>query len=281
MLMTRPRLISPTPVAAIALTILAFMAPCSRADAESYEPTDPIAKARRPPPLAVDDPLLDDPPTESTSSIATPAYEHPPYEPRRSRWTQLRLFVAAGVRFGSFTINGDSSGTAIPFHLDAGVRRDRWLAFASYDVFGVTARVPAVPDGPLGAARSSELAGLGDGSGVAHRVGVAARYTLSRFSENDGGLDFWGEAGLGVEHLRWDAGGTLTRPDLALGIGATFVYLGRSRHSGITAGLRITIAPRTDDANAPPACGGPCDTATPPASFDRSFLFDLTVPFGT
>src|SRR6185503_4624260 len=139
--------------------------------------------------------------------------------------------------------NGDSSGTAIPFHLDLGLRRDRWLAFASYDVFGVTARVPALPaPDATDAARTSELASLGDGSGLAHRVGVAARYTLTRFSESDGGLDFWTEGGLGVEHLRWDAGGTLTRPDISLGIGATFVYLGRSTHSGITAGLRITIA---------------------------------------
>ena len=109
---------------------------------------------------------------------------------------------------------------------------------------------------------------------------VASRGSMD-LGESDGGLDFWGEAGLGVEHLRWDAGGTLTRPDLSLGIGATFIYLGRSRHSGITAGLRITIAPRTDDDGAPPTCGGPCDTATPPASLDRSFLFDITVPFGT
>ena len=274
MLMTRPRLISPTPVAAIALAILAFMAPCSRADA-------------RTPPRDLDDPLLDEtaPPLDESIAPAgptrTPVSWTDPVVIRPSRWAKTRMFAAAGVRFGSFTINGDSSGTAIPFHLDLGVRRDRWLAFASYDVFGVTARVPALPPGPIEAARASELSALGDGSGVAHRFGVAARYTLSRFSENDGGLDFWGEAGLGVEHLRWDAGGTLTRPDLSLGIGATFIYLGRSRHAGITAGLRITIAPRTDGANAPPTCGGPCDTATPPASLDRSFLFDITIPFGT
>lgn len=268
MLMTRPRLISPTPVAAIALAILAFMAPCSRADA-------------RTPPPDLDDPPLDES-VASTASTKEPVAWNDLVVVLPSRWARTRVFVAAGVRFGSFTINGDSSGTAIPFHLDAGVRTGRWLAFASYDAFGVTARVPALPAaGTADAARSLELAALGDGSGLAHRLGAAARYTLARFSENDGGLDFWGEAGLGVQHLRWDAGGTLTRPDLSLGIGATFVYLGRSRHSGITAGLRITIAPRNDHANAPPACGGPCDTATPPASFDRSFLFDLTVPFGT
>lgn len=275
MLMTRPRLISPTPVAAIALAILAFMAPCSR------------AHARTPPPDLDDEVLLDErPPSETTGETTsatprTPVSWTEPVLVMKSRWSMLRWFAAAGVRFGSFTINGDSSGTAIPFHLDLGVRRDRWLAFASYDVFGVTARVPALAPGGADTARASELPPLGDGSGLAHRLGIAARYTLTRFGESDGGLEIWAEGGLGVEHLRWDAGGTLTRPDLALGIGATFIYLGRSRHSGITTGLRITIAPRNDVSNAPPACGGPCDTATPPSSLDRSFLFDITVPFGT
>jgi hypothetical protein len=266
MLMSRPRLLSPTPVAAIALAILAFMAPCSRAHAERIDPD------RTSHPL-VEDELLADEPTP-------PIVEHPPYQ-FVSRWSKLRGFAAAGVRFGSFTINGDSSGTAIPFHLDLGVRRDRWAAFASYDVFGVTARVPALAPAGADTARTSELPSLGDGSGLAHRIGVAGRYTLTRFSESDGGLDFWTEAGFGVEHLRWDAGGTLTRPDVSLGIGATFIYLGSSHHAGITVGLRITIAPRNDASNAPPACGGPCDTATPPATLDRSFLFDITLPFGT
>lgn len=276
MLMTRPRLISPTPVAAIALAILAFMAPCSRAHAEIDNDPDPIAKARRPPPPDLDDDPLD----ESIASPPAPVVERP-YVPERSRWSLLRVYAAAGVRFGSFTINGDSSGTAIPFHLDLGVRRDRWLAFASYDVFGVTARVPSLSPAETAAARSPELSSLGDGSGLAHRFGVAARYTLSRFGESDGGLDFWAEGGVGVEHLRWDAGGTLTRPDLSLGVGATVIFLGRTHHAGITIGLRVTIAPRNNASNAPPTCGGPCDTATAPASLDRSFLFDITVPFGT
>jgi hypothetical protein len=27
-------------------------------------------------------------------------------------------------------------------------------------------------------------------------------------------------------------------------------------------------------------CGGPCDRATEPSGTDRSFMFDVTVPFG-
>ena len=207
----------------------------SPARAETLEPVEPAAPPIVRTPLSWKDPILVLP----------------------SRWARTRVFAAAGGRIGSFTLEGNGTGAAIAFHLDLGVRRDRWLAFGSYDALGVT-------------------------TGLAHRLGVAARYSLSRFAENDVGLDVWTEAGVGVEHVRWDAGGTLTRPDLALGIGATLLYLDRVRHTGVTAGLRITIAPR--DVSAPahaPSCGGPCDTATPPASFDRSFLFDITVPFGT
>lgn len=193
------------------------------------------------------------PPARTPISWKEPFFRWP------SRWARTRLFAAVGARIGSFTVNGDSTGLAIPLHVDLGVRRDRWAAFASYDAFGISA----------------------DGSGLAHRLGAAGRYTLSRFAENDVGLDFWCEAGIGVERLRWDAGGTLTRADAAFGIGATLLYLDHRRHAGITAGLRITIAPRADSSSGPPGCGGPCDTATPPASFDRSFLFDVTVPFGT
>ena len=55
--MTRPRLISPTPVAAIALAILAFMAPCSRADA-ARSPEPPFTRVD--PPSALDRSFLFD-----------------------------------------------------------------------------------------------------------------------------------------------------------------------------------------------------------------------------
>jgi hypothetical protein len=260
-----PRFLSPTFAASIGLAILAFAAP-GHAHAENVP--IPMDTTTFPP---IDEPFENPTPPVNTIEPAGPAARE------GSRWDMPRAFAAVGVRFGNFTINGDSSGTAIPFHIDAGLRRSRWLVFGSYDVLGVTAHVPP-PDDP---ARMTSSVSLGDGSGLAHRFGATARYSVGRFGESDGGLELWTEGGIGVQHLRWDAGGTLTRPDVTFGIGLTVIYLGREHHTGGTLGLHVMLSPRNDTSNTVPTCGGPCDTATAPGTLDRSFLFDITVPFGT
>jgi hypothetical protein len=263
-----PRFLSPTFAASIGLAILAFAAP-GHAHADALAP---IAAEKVPFP-PIDEVIPESTPPDPTPPEPTPE----PYHREGSRWDKARAFAAIGVRFGNFTINGDSSGTAIPFHIDAGVRRSRWVVFASYDVLGVSADVPA-PDDP---ARTTSSVPTGDGSGLAHRLGATARYSVGRFGETDGGLELWTEGGIGVQHLRWDAGGTLTRPDVGFGVGMTVIYLGREHHTGGTIGLHVMLSPRNDTSNTAPACGGPCDTATPPSSLDRGFLFDITLPFGT
>jgi hypothetical protein len=255
---------SPTFYASVGLAILAFAAP---AHAEMVDPAsvDPISH-------------VDTTPKPTSTPEVVP---DPPYH-RDNLWSHSRISAGVGIRFGSFTINGDSSGTAIPFHLDLGLRRARWFLYGSYDLIGVKAHVASGSPGvEIATPRGTALADLGDGSGLVHRVGANARYVIGRIGESDGGFEAWAEGGLGVQHFRWDAGGTWTRPDLALGIGGTMLGLGHHAHGGFSIGLRIMLAPRNDTANAPPACGGPCDTATPPSSLDRSFLFDMTVPFGT
>jgi len=56
--------------------------------------------------------------------------------------------------------------------------------------------------------------------------------------------------------------------------------LGQRLDGGLGVGLRMMFTPRTDVEGAMPACGGPCDQASAPAGWDRSFLFDITVTFG-
>ena len=239
---------SPTFYASVGLAILAFAAP---AHAERIDPAsvDPIAH-----PLT-DDPLEDPPKPTSTPEVITDPIRH------ESLWARSRISAGVGIRFGSFTINGESSGTAIPFHLDLGLRRERWFFYGSYDLIGVKAHVTSgSPGAEVATPRGTALADLGDGSGLVHRVGANARYVIGRMGESDGGFEAWAEGGLGVQHFRWDAGGTWTRPDLALGIGGTMLGLGKREHAGFSLGLRIMLAPR---------------------SLDRSFLFDMTVPFGT
>lgn len=263
--------ISPTLAASIGLVILAFAAP-GKAHAERVE-AEPIAAMRPPPRIIEDDPLEVAPPR---------VQEIPPpvdYRSDRDRYARWRISGGVGVRFGSFTVNGDSSGTAIPFHLDLGARHRRLFLFASYDLFSIDANIPSLDPGDS-SARATELAQLGDGSGLVHRLGATARYAIGRYAEHDGGFDLWTEAGVGLQHVQWDAGGVWTRPDVALGFGATMLYLGRSKHAGLSIGLRVMLAPRNDVDGAPAVCGGPCDRATPPSGVDRSFMFDITVPFG-
>lgn len=257
--------ISPTLAASIGLVILAVAAP-GKAHAERVP--DPVA--RYVPPDEVLEPEL-------TPSPPPPqAYD---YDADRDRYARWRLSGGIGVRFGGFMVNGDSTGVAIPFHLDLGARHRRLYVFASYDLFSIDAEVPSFD--PADTARASELTALGDGSGLVHRVGATARYAIARLGEHDGGLDVWTEAGVGFQHVRWDAGGVWTRPDLEIGLGATVLYLGRKQHAGASIGLRILLAPRSDVMGGEPAvCGGPCDRATPPSGTDRSFMFDITLPFG-
>ncbi len=266
--------LSPTFAASIGLAILAFAAPgrahAETVDPDSIDPIGPIA-AKRPPPdeaITVDAPV-------PTPELAT----HDCCHRATDRYARWRLSGGVGIRFGSYTVNGDSTGAAIPFHVDLGVRRRRTFLFGSYDALSIDASVPAI-DPMNTTARNSAITQLGDGSGLVHRIGATARYTLARFGEHDGGFDLWSEAGLGVQHVRWDAGGIWTRPDLAVGLGATMLYLGKHQHAGFSIGFRVLIAPRNDTDGAPAVCGGPCDEATPPNGSDRSFMFDLTLPFG-
>ncbi|MBA3459889.1 MAG: hypothetical protein H0T46_08005 [Deltaproteobacteria bacterium] len=264
-----PRFFSPTVAASIGLAILAFAAP-GRARAESI---DPIAAQKRP--------LIEDPPTftEPSSATTTVAPDISSWKRDRDRWRNWRISGGAGVRFGSFTVNGDSTGAVIPFHLDLGARRRHTFLYGSYDVFGIDARFGAADPGD-GTMRFATTTELGDGSGLVHRVGVNARRAFGSITEHDGGLEAWGEAGIGLQHIRWDAGGVWTRPDLALAVGVTGLGLGKNKHAGFGIALRVLVSRRNDTAGAMAVCGGPCDAATAPSGFDRSFLFDLSVPFG-
>lgn len=258
--------ISPTLAGSIGLAILAFAAP---GKAHADEVSQPIAA----PPAEV---VLPDPAT----AAATPDCTAPPprAEERGDRYAAWRISGGFGVRFGSFLVNGDATGTAIPFHLEVGARRRRLYLYGGYELFSIDAKVASYA--PDDAARAAAQPLIGDGSGLVQRAGATARYTVARVADYDGGLDVWAEAGVGVQHIRWDAGGVWTRPDVALGIGASGIVMGRDRHGGLSIGLRVLLAPRNDDDGAPAVCGGPCDHPTPPSGTDRSFMFDMTIPVG-
>jgi hypothetical protein len=119
------------------------------------------------------------------------------------------------------------------------------------------------------------------------RGGGALRYSFANTGYGKGfGADFWGEAGLGVEHVVWRAGGVLDRPsgELALGIDLTgrgdADRRGRRHEIGYFMAFRSLIAEAPDMGNAEVTCGGPCTSATKPSRTDVSMFFELGVHWG-
>lgn len=183
-----------------------------------------------------------------------------------------RLEGGFGFRAGSQTVDGTHVDFGDPIVVEGGVRQNRLYVFGEYSIaemtFPYSGNVQA-----LGKANGA--------TGLMQRVGATAQYSFSRAGERDGGIDLYAEGGVGWEHLQWDEGGVMTRPDLALGLGTNMWGAGRHKHGGLSMGVRVQLSPRNDvNAGAPSTCAGPCDYATPPSKWDRSILFDMTVHFG-
>lgn len=137
---------------------------------------------------------------------------------------------------------------------------------------------------------------VGDGAnesaarnGRATRLGAAVRYSLANSYQPERtrsgvGVELWGEAGIGWEHVAWRPGGVLDRPSGELAIGFELDRFGersyqRRRHIGYFLGFRTLIArgPATDE---PAMCGGPCDRPTRPSRIDLSMFFEFGVHWG-
>ena len=213
---------------------------------------------------------LDD--DEPTARVAI----EPPLPVEKPR--PFRLEAGIGVRWGSFLVNNvDATESVTQFHLDGGFRfRDhRVFLYGQYALQSMQ-----IPLDEL-AARSGTPVGIGNGRGLLHRLAAHGRYTFARgVGEGDGGIDLFADVGVGVQHIRWDAGGAWTRPDLQLALGLAGFGVGDTQHGGLSIAMVLTLAPRNDVAGAGPGCGGPCDYATEPTGFDRSFMFDVTLMFG-
>ena len=122
------------------------------------------------------------------------------------------------------------------------------------------------------------------------RVGGTLRYSFANTGDPErerGGaaLDFWGEAGVGYEHVAWRRGGVLDRPSGEVAIGFEIDghgrrdLRGRRRHFGLFMAFRSFIAqgPQMDG---PEVCAGPCTQATKPSRTDISMFFELGLHWG-
>lgn len=121
------------------------------------------------------------------------------------------------------------------------------------------------------------------------RVGAALRYSFANTGEarSSGGVgvDFWGEAGLGLEHVSWREGGVLDRPSGELAVGFEIDgqgergERGRRRHVGYFMAFRSLLA-QGPEMDGPAVCGGPCTRATKPSRIDVSMFFELGLHWG-
>jgi hypothetical protein len=184
-------------------------------------------------------------------------------------WEKLRFEGGIGALVGSQRVSY-VAGSAGGMHFDAGARRDRWMAYAEYDLLSIGESSYDDPD-PL--------------RGLMHRAGVNLRYSVGAFGGHDIFVrgDIWTELGVGHEQVYWYEGGKLGRKDISFGFGAQATFkLGRAhpRYVGVYYAMKGWVAAAPDRKDDQPVCAGPCDTATGPSPWDMGVFFNFGVPFG-
>lgn len=198
------------------------------------------------------------------SVAASDAYARPP-APRR-------IEARAGMLLGGSDV-GDADGFSMGLTTGLGYRIGDVTVRGRFDYY-------RVGDGADEAM---------DRRGRATRVGGAVRYSFASTGapRRDSGVggDFWGELGLGLEHVAWRRGGVLDRPsgEAALGFDLDGYgqrdAQGRRRHLGYFMAFR-TLLGQGPEMDGPPVCGGPCTRATKPSRLDASMFFEVGLHWG-
>jgi len=205
----------------------------------------------------------------SANTVASDGYASPP-----SAKTPQRVEGRVGMLLGGSDV-GDADGFSIGVDGGIGYRIGDLTLRGRFDYYKV-----------------------GDGAdeilqrhGRATRVGGALRYSFASTGERDGdgggvGIDFWGEAGMGLEHVSWRQGGVLDRPSGELAVGFEVDGYGRRRdngarkHAGYFMGFRTLIAQGPEMGDTPATCGGPCTRPTKPSRTDLSMFFEMGLHWG-
>lgn len=196
--------------------------------------------------------------------VATDGYAKPP-APRR-------LEARAGMLLGGSDV-GDADGFSVGLTTGLGYRIGDVTLRGRFDYY----RTGDSSDESM------------DRRGRATRVGGALRYSFANTGdprERGGiGVDFWGEAGLGLEHVAWRQGGVLDRPSAELALGFELDGYGRRhadgrrRHVGYFMAFRSFLG-RGPEMEGPAVCGGPCTRATKPSRVDASMFFEVGLHWG-
>jgi hypothetical protein len=196
---------------------------------------------------------------------------------------ELHWQVEPSMRIGSVRLDGDSVGQ-VGGSIDIGARVHR-LAFvlelAEMNVSATSGQLVAAERGMV----PIDTPGSG---GTMDRVGGAVRWYFAHHPGNshDPIADAWVQAGIGRELFTWDIGGYLGRTDVAFEIGGDIGMVSDAWHEdrrgwwgAMALSLEIIYARRVDGVQ-PVSCGGPCDTPSRPAGYDRSIIGAMTIPFG-
>lgn len=280
--------------AATAATILVMCAGVAAADGEvevdadagATADTDGDAFARL---IAIDlpadDPAMTQPPDADAIDASTDAVESVRSRPRL--WTdivsthcpplrhadrELHLEFSVGGLGGGYRV-GPLRGSMFGFHATAGIRRNRIALLADYALLSFT----GMPEYDAADTRDERDARI-------HRAGVLARYSLLDGSETypTTHADFYLEAGVGREWLRWYDGGRLARNDIRIGVGGQgAIWFGHHDVHMLGAWLSFALVVSHAPAAKPPpsTCAGPCDAPTRTDPYDVMYWVDIGVPF--
>lgn len=203
----------------------------------------------------------------ASTAAATPAIARSPQpETPKDRSTE----VAVGMLIGGASV-GKVDGTGIGMQLSLGRRFGEWTLSGEFNYLGISHQNDTEPEGAI------------------TRGSLIGRYNIFRFGGGSTPImgTLWMEGGLGVQRVTWDAGGVLTRPDVALGFGFSWAGIldkdnpKKKRTIGWFVAFRAHFAqaPRPDVAP-PPMCAGPCDRATGPSRNDVSMFANFGFHWG-
>ncbi|HWU88529.1 MAG TPA: hypothetical protein VN253_14705 [Kofleriaceae bacterium] len=183
-----------------------------------------------------------------------------------------RLEARAGMLLGGSDV-GDADGFSIGVSTGLGYRIGDVTLRGRFDYYRT------------GDSSDEDVVRRGRGT----RVGGAVRYSFANTGDPRGGagvgVDFWGEAGLGLEHVAWRQGGVLDRPSGELALGFDLDGYGRQdrdgrrRHVGYFMAFRSFLG-QGPEMDGPAVCGGPCTRATKPSRIDVSMFYELGLHWG-
>lgn len=205
--------------------------------------------------------------TASANVVATDTYAEP------AKPTPKRIEGRVGMLLGGSDV-GDADGFSAGVSTGLGYRLGDITVRARFDHYRVGD----------GANETMDRRGRGT------RVGGAVRYSFANSHDHErerSGLavDFWGEIGMGLEHISWRPGGVLDRASGEIAVGFELDRVGkrnaryRRSHVGYFMAFR-TLVGAGPEMEGPAVCGGPCTRATKPSRIDTSMFFELGLHWG-